>query len=278
MKLSLLIPTRNSGNTVSRCLDSIVAAHFSDYEIVVYDSSSTDDTIEIVNRYKSLLPITVIANMPKGICKARKSLIEASNGEYLAFIDADDSVENNYWKVLAPYFYSDNTFDMIVFSYYIVRNETDTKKIVDGLWSQQNSYDAKEIYLETLLSSDETNSLWNKIIKTKAAKNVSSKMDAIITYGEDRYFLLKITPIINKVVYLNEPLYSYYINQVSSSRDFSLSYFDDLLTNITETHVLLEKNKHEEYTILFDCYCLVSLLLYCQTVYSHGRKNKETRQ
>lgn len=87
-KISVVIPTFNCARYLAGAIDSVLAQKYRDFEIIVVDDGSTDNTGAIVERYGER--ILYIRTENRGAAAARNRGIEASRGEYLAFLDADD--------------------------------------------------------------------------------------------------------------------------------------------------------------------------------------------
>jgi glycosyltransferase involved in cell wall biosynthesis len=90
-RVSVVIPTYNRANDIPRCLDSLVAQTFKDFEVLVCDDGSTDSTAEVVDRYKNALDLQYHrAENFGGPAKPRNTGIGLSRGLYVAFLDSDD--------------------------------------------------------------------------------------------------------------------------------------------------------------------------------------------
>jgi glycosyltransferase involved in cell wall biosynthesis len=87
-KVSVIIPTYNSAQYVGAAVDSVLAQTFTDYETIVVDDGSTDETREVLQRYARR--ITYIYQENRERSAARNAGINASSGKYIAFLDADD--------------------------------------------------------------------------------------------------------------------------------------------------------------------------------------------
>jgi glycosyltransferase involved in cell wall biosynthesis len=87
-QISVIIPCFNNGKYLRECLDSVLSQTFQDFEVIVVDDGSTDDTHSIVNSYGSKLKYLRQAN--QGPASARNAGIKLSQGDYIAFQDADD--------------------------------------------------------------------------------------------------------------------------------------------------------------------------------------------
>ncbi|WP_257324836.1 glycosyltransferase family 2 protein [Pseudoalteromonas rhizosphaerae] len=92
MKISVVIPLFNKEQYIERCLKSIQAQTYQNFEIIVIDDGSTDQGAELV-RALGLSKLRLISQPNGGVSKARNHGIDKANGEWIAFIDADD-----YWK------------------------------------------------------------------------------------------------------------------------------------------------------------------------------------
>jgi glycosyltransferase involved in cell wall biosynthesis len=86
--ISVIIPTYNSANFISEAIGSVLHQTCSDYEIIVIDDGSTDNTKEIIEKYFPQVKYFYIPN--QGVSRARNYGIQMARGEFIAFLDADD--------------------------------------------------------------------------------------------------------------------------------------------------------------------------------------------
>lgn len=98
MKTSIIIPVYNAQDTLENCIDSILNQTYKDFEIILINDGSTDNSQEIIENYINKYPAVFksYAQVNSGIAKARNKGIELSKGEYLFFIDNDDYIDNDY--------------------------------------------------------------------------------------------------------------------------------------------------------------------------------------
>lgn len=100
MKLSVIILTKNNQETIEECLNSVINSEIENYEIIVVDAHSKDNTLEIVKKYTK----NIFYDTGKGISEARNIGIKNSLGVFLLFLDADAYVEKNCIKEMLKEF------------------------------------------------------------------------------------------------------------------------------------------------------------------------------
>lgn len=99
VKVSVIIPAYNAARTLPRCLKSIQAQYEQNWECIVVNDGSTDNTAEIIERYAMLdSRIRVITQANCGVSAARNCGLKHAIGEYVTFVDSDDYVELDYFQ------------------------------------------------------------------------------------------------------------------------------------------------------------------------------------
>ena len=93
-KFSIIVPVYNTEKYLKRCLDSIKSQSFKDYEVIIVNDGSTDNSSDIISKY----PYKVINQENQGLSMARNNGVKASSGEYLIFLDSDDYIEKDLLK------------------------------------------------------------------------------------------------------------------------------------------------------------------------------------
>ena len=93
-RISIVVATLNAAQFIGRCLESIVAQDYSNYEIVVVDGASGDGTLDIIRHYATFLggQLTWVSEPDSGIAEAWNKGIRLTRGEWLIFIGADDTL------------------------------------------------------------------------------------------------------------------------------------------------------------------------------------------
>lgn len=109
MKYSIILPCYNISAYIETCLNSIFRNDTTSCEIILINDGSTDNTLEVIKKYFKIngetltatyksTPIQIYTQDNSGVSKARNKGIELARGEYLLFIDPDDSVSDQYIK------------------------------------------------------------------------------------------------------------------------------------------------------------------------------------
>lgn len=88
-KFSIIIPVYNVESYIKKCLDSVTRQTFSDYEVIVVNDGTKDNSMDIVKNY----PVKIINQSNKGLSEARNNGVKHATGDYLIFLDSDD-----YWE------------------------------------------------------------------------------------------------------------------------------------------------------------------------------------
>lgn len=110
--ISVIIPTYNRGKTLKRTIDSVIEQTYQNYEIIVVDDGSTDNTEEIVKQYNNHR-ITYVKQTNQGAQVARNYGLSLAKGEYVSFLDSDDEWLPDFLKKVVEKFESDNTLGCV---------------------------------------------------------------------------------------------------------------------------------------------------------------------
>lgn len=103
--ISIIIPSFNASATIATALDSIQSQTFRGFEVVLVDSLSSDNTIEIARQYSELLSINIISEKDEGIYDAMNKGIKMAKGEWVYFMGSDDKLyDENVLSSMAKHF------------------------------------------------------------------------------------------------------------------------------------------------------------------------------
>lgn len=100
VKVSIIVPFYNVEKYIKKCLDSVLNQTYNNYEIIIINDGSTDNTSKILESYKSDKKIKIINQENKGLSNARNTGVSNAKGDYILFIDSDDFIEKELLEIL----------------------------------------------------------------------------------------------------------------------------------------------------------------------------------
>ena len=116
MKISVVIPLYNKRDTVFRALDSVFNQKFQPLEVIVVNDGSTDGSDLVVAELRNPL-IRMISQRNEGVSAARNRGIHAANGDWIAFLDADDEWLPNFLRTIKSLYYNYFPSEVLATSY-----------------------------------------------------------------------------------------------------------------------------------------------------------------
>lgn len=234
-KISIILPVYNSQNTVAKTIDSVIRQNYDNYELIIINDGSTDNSesicIEYATKYKEINYIKIENN---GVSNARNLGMDSATGNYIMFIDSDDEYYENTLETIYKYIEQEN--DLIVFGYNRIHVHKNKTKEMDTNITYLKNGKEKNIFIEKMQREYLFNQIWNKVYKAKILKDNNIKFDTKIASGEDYRFNLQYIDCINNAIYISKILYNYY------STDTGLS----LKTGPEKLYVKLENLKQQK--------------------------------
>ncbi len=216
-KLSIIIPVFNIEEYLARCLDSILHQTFTDFEVIVVDDGSIDNSGKIADYYTKIdSRIKVIHKENGGVSSARFEGIQIANGDFIGFVDGDDMIESEMYAILI-----DNAV-----KYNADISHCGYKRIfpdgrVDYYYNTCRfiEQDNNNGIIDLLKGEFIEPGLCNKIYKSEFVKNIvfNNVMQSSIKINEDllmNYYLFKQS---KKSVFFDKCLYNYMMRKNSAS-------------------------------------------------------------
>ena len=221
IQISIIIPAYNAEAFISRTLDSITSnkVNPSDYEIVVVNDGSQDNTLSVVNEYvknHDSCNINVINQDNGGVSTARNKGIEHAKGDYLWFVDADDYISSISLQYLLSVIQEYHT-DLIKMGVYIDEKGEDLSKLV----FEPNMGEGRVLNSSEVLHPKTGNfghTLF--LIRRTILMQNNVRYPVGVAFSEDYLFLAKALAYSN-TCYLNKSMvfYYYYCNEKSVSKN-----------------------------------------------------------
>ena len=184
-----------------------------DYEIIVVNDASTDDTERITRDFleKTNCRFQVINHEQNyGVSEARNAGIRAAKGKYIWFFDADDLADENFLTVLCDKAVKTDA-DIILCGYNVhnERDHTDKKRYIK---LRRELPSARDYFPAFLLSKIPCN-IWSCIIKKKCIDDKNLAFRVGLHYGEDHEFFMKLLVASERTCFVNKLLYTYVIHE-----------------------------------------------------------------
>lgn len=215
--VTFILPVYNAENTLRRCLDSILKQTYCDYEVIIVDDGSIDNSGKICDSYSlNDNRFRVVHKENEGVASARQLGVSLASGEYVIHIDSDDWIESN---MLSDMMNEISDADILVSDYYYNTKHGQT-------YVRQVDCTTSEELLEKIIKGEVFGSLWHKLIRRNLYQNIEFNTD--LTFCEDQLLLFKIlTTYQCKVINLHKAYYHYECNDGSITQRTDREYFDN---------------------------------------------------
>lgn len=203
MKYSIIIPVYNVEEYLDRCLKSILNQTYSNYEVIIVNDGSPDNSDNIIKSYeKEDKRFKGYKKVNGGLSDARNYGLKYATGDYLIFIDADDYIENNYLEKVNDVLEKNKDIDVLKFKIKLVDEGENLIRMENGLNKEGVTSFDELVKLEFLEPA------WSYVYKLSFWKeNNFTYLKGMI--HEDFGLTPEILMKANKIYYLNSYLYNY---------------------------------------------------------------------
>ena len=200
--VSIIIPAYNVGSYLEECVNAFLSQTYINYEIIIIDDGSTDDTYTIGEKIAlQNNKVKIIHQENQGVSIARNVGIQNACGEYYIFADADDVVAPQYIETLAVCI---EKSDMGMIGYTSNINELSFDVITNLVYNR-----AENVIENILLGTNYDGYLWNKIFRRSIIEKSNLMFRKNITVWEDLLFVLEYLRNCTEVSISDEKLYYY---------------------------------------------------------------------
>ena len=212
---SIIIPVFNTEKYLARCFNSIKSQSFSDYEVLLINDGSVDNSDQLCKEYAaSDGRVKYFLQENLGVSSARNKGLREATGSYICFLDADDSYEKTYLESFYSLIEKYKNTDLFFCGYKSIRG-TDVREVKylnNGEVFVLDRNQSMQLYESILLQS-----LCNKVFRKSIIEEYRLQLDESISLGEDLLFNLSyMDKCSTRVIFLNETLYNYFIDTAGS--------------------------------------------------------------
>lgn len=236
-KVSIIVPIYNSEAHLSRCIDSILAQTLTDFELILVNDGSQDNSGKICDNYAQKdSRIIVLHKENGGTSSARNVGLKKSRGEYITFVDSDDTIYPHY---LTSFSY-DADFEVAGLETIGSNPEIDfpdnnimLEKSSDIYnWFTRNSH---RKYLTSVCC---------KLFSRSIIDSNALKFDYGVTYGEDTIFIYNYLSLCKTILLIQDIIYKYHVNSEQWANKYSLAAIDCInhILMITQSLNKIEEN------------------------------------
>ena len=185
--VSIVIPAYNPGKDIIKCLDSLKAQTFTDFEAIIIDDGSTDGSEKICDQYASEdRRFRVIHKQNAGVSAARNQAMDLAQGQWVTFVDSDDWVDPEYLETMVECTRRNPAADVVVNTKIII-NEDQPRE-----WksAQSKHFKTYESAVNAMIRSFVPNAMWCYMIRKEHLAEI--RVDKSIHYYEDMEFLFRL--------------------------------------------------------------------------------------
>lgn len=227
-KLSIVIPVYNGEQSIGYLLEDVLKLGISNYEVIVVNDGSTDNTKSIIEKYSLEYRLIKLVNQKNlGVSSARNQGIKASNGEYIVFLDADDRIE----PLKFEQFFLEALKAGAEYSFtgYNEKNfRTKSEKYVDAIGKGNYNFDSfADIFFDNLKVNLISYPI-NKIFLKSIIEKHDIKFDETIHFAEDLLFNLDYMKFVDSfyISKCNYYIYQKHFNENSLSSKFNMGFWE----------------------------------------------------
>lgn len=238
-KISIILPVYNAEKTIEKCIESIVKQSYTNFQLIIIDDFSTDNTYNICNNFKNNdNRIEIYRNNKNiGVSKSRNIGINKAVGKFVTFIDADDYIDCEIYKELICCFKFD--VQLTACDFYFERNKDikKNKKMKNRLLNVNQA--ERLIFLNKYFCGF----VWNKIYLLQIIKDNDIFFDENIYIAEDLLFNFKYMQYIKNMYYCAKKMYHYMQYNDSSYNGFYNERWNTVILAYNQIDLIMIKEK-----------------------------------
>lgn len=219
--VTIVLPVYNASATVKRMLESIEVQTLHDFEVLMIDDGSTDESGRILDEYAAMdTRFKPFHKQNEGVAMARQMGVDNAKGEYCIHADADDWMEPTMLEKLYAEA-KDKDADVVIADYFV------NTQHCESVCKQHPSELSPEQVLQDMFDNKLFGALWHKLVRTELYKRYDARFFKGINHCEDLLIWVQLLqhPEI-KISYLPEAFYHYVVNDTSITRHFTRKTYE----------------------------------------------------
>ena len=266
MYFSIIVPVYNVEKYLSECVDSILCQTFTDFELILVDDGSKDESGKICDQYAEKdSRIKVIHKENGGQSSARNCGVAQSSGEYIVFLDSDDFISDDTF--LQDIKDSSAETDVVVFRYkkYFEDGREEEVAVPSVTSTEKNEFLRQLVIGDAFFCS-----CWSKSVKASLLKENIIVFDETLRC-EDMDWYYSVVLVAEKFAFIDKPFVSYRQRENSITSSFNKKSITDYIITIDKWYSKIKTLDDEHFRVTM----LSSLAkLYCNLIISYSRNSK----
>lgn len=216
LKVSIIIPVYNASDSIRKMLDSILAQTLNEFEVLMIDDGSTDESGRILDEYSAKdKRFKAFHKQNEGVAMARQLGVDNAKGEYCIHADADDRMDSTMLEELYTEAKAKDA-DVVIADYFVCSKQGET------VCKQQPSDLSPEHVLQDMFDNKLFGALWHKLVRTDLYRKYNAKFFKGINHCEDLLIWVQLLQHPEVMVsYLPKAYYHYVVNDNSITRHFT---------------------------------------------------------
>ncbi|WP_437920460.1 glycosyltransferase family 2 protein [Sphingobacterium sp. LRF_L2] len=238
-KVSIIIPVYNAVNTLPTCLDALRAQSYPVLEFIFINDCSTDASVQLLDAFaadyleEGELDVKVLHHTKnQGVAVARNTGLNAATGDFLYYVDADDSLVPDT-ITLAVENAEKTEADIVGFNWFLTFDKNERKM-------NQPAFNTPWDALEKMMQGTMRWNLWLFLVRRSLYENNQIRFTPNMNMGEDLLVMVKLFGVAEKVAYIDEVLYRYrQSNSASLTKTYSIDHIQQVTANVKEVEAFL---------------------------------------
>lgn len=233
--ISIIVPVYNSEQHLVRCIESILNQTYTNIEVILVDDGSKDKSGDVCNYYESLdQRVSALHIENSGVSIARNAGLDKALGQYIGFCDADDFYDPTMIEeLLAELIHTKS--DIAICGY---TNIYESGKKMESLLGKDNTFNSEKLMYSIISDDNIGGFVWNKLFSSRIVKNVA--FNEKLEICEDVNFIFDVSAFNDcRGCYINRPLYNYYQNNLSATRNLNNLFTSDQNFKFSDAYNLL---------------------------------------
>ncbi len=200
--ISVIVPVYKAEKYIRKCVDSLLYQSFKNFELILVDDGSPDNSGKICDEYSQLDDrVKVIHKKNGGVSSARNTGIEYAKGEWITFIDSDDWLDKETLQVCLKFA---DQYEYIRFGMKSILYNDSIQE--DNSLSEEWNY---ETYLKKIYSKETTLSVWGGIYLRSIFISNNIRFNVNYSLGEDWLVLIQYLKCVQRIKIIDKPYYNY---------------------------------------------------------------------